>query len=783
MSEKKNIAAVFTHFDDYGYLNYHIAEKDSRLICYLLDGTEYTNQDIKWTTSDSNIVSISPLFIKGETSSWCTLTIKGEGAAIVTASLPDGEHINFPCYCHGTESSVSINSSRGESGAVLNSSSSGVDSSAELTVIVSNEIPKDADTTVPSNVFDTYVDKLNIVIPEGFTFIKNSDDNKNNREQETVGQKPLPVKSEYTFKDKVYNFGIKPIDDYTIPSKSYPVKCKLVADGKYYEKTVYITVYNLDYVPPEPEPEDEVNEYFIGNDFCDKLYNSFKSFANNKDYIKEAGDPQFKNYIADSDVYGDIVRVVGIWQAAASSEYADDLYRGSSAKAMSKYVLEFYNVDVIKNGQKKKATIGFRFINDLAYFEYVTQILSKNQIDFDGVFEHTEYWIDYYDSSVYDFGIYNMKAGGSLSKYYENSKKYLNKQFDNEIKSMLKNGFYKAVDRVSALDFMSAAVDFLRLYEKANGITNKVEKLVKTSVQFGIVLSEYKKYKVSCPVDVYVYDESGEYLLGSIVNDIVAEENIIDMYMDGETKCFELLDYRKYNIKLVGNGTGTMTYRIEEYGQNDVYVKTTDFYNVELKPDLTYTAEIKTVDGTETQVLTLDNGTQLLPSAVYNGDVTTVHTLTATVTLPGGGTSSVALMLLDSTGKVISSGNTSGGKLSFDDIENGSYTLRASKSKYAPRDYKITVGDDPLNLNIKLNKYGDVNGDGSINANDATQILRFNIGLSSVFSAADESTRDYLSKVACINAAFDSEKTLSQNDATQILRHMMFLPSLFDKLD
>lgn len=94
--------------------------------------------------------------------------------------------------------------------------------------------------------------------------------------------------------------------------------------------------------------------------------------------------------------------------------------------------------------------------------------------------------------------------------------------------------------------------------------------------------SYIKKVKVECPVDVFIYDMDGE-LCGKIVNNVVDEKySDIAMYVENDTKVFYLTG-DDYQIKLVGNDAGTMTYTIEEFGNQMESLRTVQFVDLPLE--------------------------------------------------------------------------------------------------------------------------------------------------------------------------------------------------------
>ena len=115
---------------------------------------------------------------------------------------------------------------------------------------------------------------------------------------------------------------------------------------------------------------------------------------------------------------------------------------------------------------------------------------------------------------------------------------------------------------------------------------------------------------------------------------------------------------------------------------------------------------------------------------------------------------------------------------SFGTIPAGSYKLVIFKpEKYVPKIVEITVGSTALDLGqLKLWLYGDVNYDGQVLANDATQIIRKANGVGSIFD-----TGDTLTKTDRVTAAdLNEDGVIKTNDAAQITRFANGLGSTFN---
>lgn len=139
----------------------------------------------------------------------------------------------------------------------------------------------------------------------------------------------------------------------------------------------------------------------------------------------------------------------------------------------------------------------------------------------------------------------------------------------------------------------------------------------------------------------------------------------------------------------------------------------------------------------------------------------------------------ITVTLLDQNGDVLGKMTTSDGSFIFSGLTSGTtYNISASMPRCVTRTISFKAGSSVVNADIILRKYGDVNGDSTVDAKDATQILRFDAGMTSAITSADEADREYLKTVANITGS----GTPWAGDATQVLRYDAGLSSLFDRL-
>lgn len=152
------------------------------------------------------------------------------------------------------------------------------------------------------------------------------------------------------------------------------------------------------------------------------------------------------------------------------------------------------------------------------------------------------------------------------------------------------------------------------------------------------------------------------------------------------------------------------------------------------------------------------------------------YTISGNVTTSTG--DGEATIELKQSKSVVGTAAVSGGSYTIADVEPGKYTLVVSKSKHAPREYEVVVSENNVTQDVEIWLYGDVNHDGMVDSSDATQILRYDAGLPSIFDIVD--SKDYRQIVAHITVFNTQQGTLGSSDATQILRYDAGLSSIFN---
>lgn len=121
-----------------------------------------------------------------------------------------------------------------------------------------------------------------------------------------------------------------------------------------------------------------------------------------------------------------------------------------------------------------------------------------------------------------------------------------------------------------------------------------------------------KKYNISCPVDVYVFDTDG-VIVGSVVDNVPYCRSGADITIsvEGDKKTIYMYGNNEYNIVYEGNDTGTMDIAVTEYDNENNSSRDVYFNGLELTDGLKYTS-------TENGTVSEDNIYNLMNEANEN---------------------------------------------------------------------------------------------------------------------------------------------------------------------
>lgn len=104
---------------------------------------------------------------------------------------------------------------------------------------------------------------------------------------------------------------------------------------------------------------------------------------------------------------------------------------------------------------------------------------------------------------------------------------------------------------------------------------------------------------------------------------------------------------------------------------------------------------------------------------------------------------------------------------SINNLSDGEYTITVGSKKYAPRTYDITLNSQVIELDITLNLYGDINGDGKVSTAD--------VGITNSSVKGMRSLTDY--EFICADVSLDGRITTS--DVGRINAHAKGTKSLW----
>lgn len=259
---------------------------------------------------------------------------------------------------------------------------------------------------------------------------------------------------------------------------------------------------------------------------------------------------------------------------------------------------------------------------------------------------------------------------------------------------------------------------------------------------------------VNCPVDVEIYDKSTNEIVGRIKNNVVdetiaAKDNSIVMTVDGDSKRFWLPSDGEYDVKLVGNDTGTMDYTVATVDSDKGETERVNFFDVAVTDKLTLTSQMSGDDfELDSYSLKYSNGKTLKPTE-YTKDISNVN---ITVKTDGNGLATESMSV------------KSGDYVILIATPNKNYEFigwhKGGKLVSTDMTYSLVAKED-VTFTAKFTEYalGDVNADENINSSDALLILQHSVG--QITLTGDRFTRADVTK----------DKIVNSSDALKILQY------------
>lgn len=131
--------------------------------------------------------------------------------------------------------------------------------------------------------------------------------------------------------------------------------------------------------------------------------------------------------------------------------------------------------------------------------------------------------------------------------------------------------------------------DYPEQYEKYKYLQTESENRIK------------KKYHVACPVDVYIYDMSGELVASAVGSEAYCKEDVplTVMVVGDEKDIYFQGDDEQYTIKYVGTDSGTMDITIEEYDSEQTVSREIKHVDVPLTDGTCYQSTEKLAEENE----------------------------------------------------------------------------------------------------------------------------------------------------------------------------------------
>ncbi len=163
------------------------------------------------------------------------------------------------------------------------------------------------------------------------------------------------------------------------------------------------------------------------------------------------------------------------------------------------------------------------------------------------------------------------------------------------------------------------------------------------SISTSTVVTETKVIAIKCPVNVFIYDESGKEVV-RIVNGI--KEHVtdgIDVFVENGEKYIALPTAQKYSVKIIATDSGTMEYTVTEYGSGAERLRTIKKDNIPLVNNREFTGQIVVPMNVapESYALTYDNKT-VIADNVVNVPVTGVQLDVENITMNIGETKKIS---------------------------------------------------------------------------------------------------------------------------------------------
>ena len=146
---------------------------------------------------------------------------------------------------------------------------------------------------------------------------------------------------------------------------------------------------------------------------------------------------------------------------------------------------------------------------------------------------------------------------------------------------------------------------------------------------------------VNCPIDIEIYDNDLNEIVGRIVNNtidesIAAGENSVALSVNGGSKSFWLPSNGNYEVRLIGNDDGEMNYTVSEISNEGVELKRINYANVTVEKGFEMCCEYSGEDFEINDLaLVTELGETIEKTEILEEDL--LHDLKVNVTIEGVG--------------------------------------------------------------------------------------------------------------------------------------------------
>ena len=677
--------------DNNGFFNASALSVDS-LNCQIADsGSGYGPQNISWASSDDSIATVKEV-ISGENSaidipelknnSTCYFAAMKEGYAVITASLPNGESLDFPVLVTAQKNMLDCDrsyipsfnvSANGEysnkSSIKLSFYNCALDSDSPTINQIYCEMLKDPDF-LEQVTFD--IGKISVALPDGFSFSEEKSEGGDTMNLD--GVTTLSPKSRKDFEIPIYYCGDSLPSNQRTAAEYYSVSYSYNNTPVEYNGVMYLK--NTDYTPetvtgddsdPEPEQPDSDKPYepkpsvtvdadnpMSAFENCYKAYLSPKnkttstlrsSFSDLQKYIS---DKAFNKIIADTEMFCTFEALSlptdGDYDLSSIFGY-DGMKASSFLDIGKKALLEFPKVEVNKNfyRTKKTVTVFVQLDNTGASIGGATaswcvaswyiKISDKECVKGGEKAQIVYSSLDSIKSELKQIYINNTHTSGSIEDYVAwvktAIKDYINVGIPTaKVKVKSAEGIVNLIKNLSA-SINDGDLDVFRL-SSVKDVTGLFDNI------YDVGSGKYKLISIFCPVDVMITDSNGK-ILGSIVdNRVEVTSDDVQMSVDGDKKYCRISMFDDYDIQLTGSDSGTMDYIVEEV-INDEIIRKSSFDNLDLTNSILYSGTINDIifQSDDAYALTTNDGVTVAPDDdSYSFTLDEFSDVMSTITIP-----------------------------------------------------------------------------------------------------------------------------------------------------